>query len=93
MQAQAMKASTRRQRSAPKPRRKRSSAAHMEADWQYRQALEFVQRRTFVTLADIRGLGILTEPARQILLRMQREGVLTAPDMFGTWTRSVEVQA
>lgn len=94
MQAQAMKTCTRRPRSAPKPRRKGNSAAHLEADYQYRQALQFVQRRTFVTLADIRGLGILTEPARQILLRMQREGVLTAPDMFGTWTRAVaEVQS
>lgn len=71
---------------APKPRRKRSSARN-EVDWRYNQAVEFVKRRRYVSLSDIRGLGIPIETARQMLLRMQREGVLDAPDMFGTWTR------
>lgn len=73
---------------APKPRGKRSSAPRAEADFHYRQALEFVRRRGYATLADIRGLGNMTEAAREILLRMQREGVLSAPDMFGVWTRA-----
>lgn len=88
MQAQAITAArTRRQRSAPKPRRKGNSAVRAETDYQYRRALDFVRRRGYATLADVRGLGIMTEPARQMLLRMQREGVLAAPDMFGVWTR------
>lgn len=71
---------------APKPRRKRNSTRR-EVDWQYSRALEFVKRRRYVTLSDVRGLGIPIETARQMLLRMQREGILAAPDMFGTWTR------
>lgn len=93
MQAQAMNACTRQRRPAPKPRGKRSSAAP-ESDWQYQQARMLVARKRYVTLADVRGLGIMTEPARQILLRLQREGFLQAPDMFGTWTRAyTEVQS
>lgn len=71
----------------PKPRRKRTSAVRADADYHYRRALEFVRRRGYATLADIRGLGNMTEAAREMLLRMQREGVLDAPDMFGVWTR------
>jgi len=77
---------------APKPRRQRSSAIGAETDFRYRQALEFVRHRGYATLADIRGLGNMTEAAREILLRMQREGVLDAPDMFGVWTRHQAAQ-
>jgi len=77
---------------APKPRRQRNSAMRAEGDYHYRRALEFVQRRSYGTLADIRDLGIPLETARQALQRMQREGVIGELDMFGVWTRP-QVQA
>lgn len=71
--------------SAPKPRGKPSSAHAKGDDRLYREALAYARRQRYCKAQELGAeLGIGIGAARELILRMQAEGVLGPADMFGT---------
>lgn len=86
MQTQPMKQVHARRRSAPKPPAKSSDTVAWppREGWLYPQALTLVRRQGVINAAELAMLlGVAPGSARALIVRMQDEGLLGEPDMFG----------